>query len=201
MKKLLLLTLVSTCALTTFSQIRKAQWLLGGNVSFSSSKYGKDPDQFRSKTTTFEISPDIGYFIINKLAAGGRVSFSSSKTALYYTYDEDYNSSSLGLSPFVRYYFLNTSKKINVFADGSYTYTTTKIKNKSTNPNSQASTTKTQANGFSFAAGPVFFLTPNTALELTLDYNYSKYKSDTEPTNTFMAGIGLQIHLGKGKKK
>ncbi|HEY0680084.1 MAG TPA: hypothetical protein VGD17_17490, partial [Chitinophagaceae bacterium] len=51
---------------------------------------------------------------------------------------------------------------------------------------------------FAIAAGPAIFLTPNTALEITVGYNSSKIEDDDERTNSFQFGVGFQIHLGNG---
>ncbi len=48
-------------------------------------------------------------------------------------------------------------------------------------------------------AGPVFLINPSIAIELTLSYSSSKIKDSPHATNTFMTGLGFQIHLGSNK--
>ena len=60
------------------------------------------------------------------------------------------------LSPFIRYYFLSSSNKINIFTDVSYIYYKTKFDN-STTPSSIEKT-----NGYYISAGPAMFLTNQT---------------------------------------
>lgn len=62
MKQPLLVTLFTISAVTTFSQIRKGQFLMGGNASFSSTKYGDD--SYTSKLNDFQLAHDIGYFTV-----------------------------------------------------------------------------------------------------------------------------------------
>ena len=73
MKKVLLAAIVLMSAQAGFSQISKGQWLVGGTAGFASEKTGD------FKTTTVNISPDAGYFFVDRLAAGLRVGFTSQK--------------------------------------------------------------------------------------------------------------------------
>lgn len=167
-----------TFGLTSFSQINKGQWLVGGSASFSSSKHGSDDD---TKFTSFSVSPDAGYFFINNLAGGARVSFESQKQKNFDAYH------SFLFSPFVRYYFLPSAQKVNLFADASYGFGSMKSAGDSEG-----------FNQFAIAAGPAVFLTPNTALEFTVNYNSAggdAYGDDR--TNSFGFNVGFQIHLGK----
>ena len=193
MKKLLLLITFTTIITSAFTQLNKGQFLTGGNISFSSSKYG-DEDIYRNKATTFQVSPDIGYFIFDKLAVGGKVGLSFYKSTTNYEGTLEYSSNSVNLSPFVRYYILSKKQKINLFTEVDYTYIKTKEKNLGS-----SEVFKRTGSGYTVSAGPVLFLNPNVALELTLSYNSSKYKNDMYSTYIFMTGVGFQIHLG-GKK-
>jgi hypothetical protein len=78
MKKSVLVLSLLMSSLFSFSQINKGQWLVGGSVGFESSKTGDIDD---SKETTFNFSPNAGYFFINNLAGGLRVNFQTFKEA------------------------------------------------------------------------------------------------------------------------
>src|SRR5215213_733735 len=117
MKKFFMVAVATILMQTGFSQINKGQWLVGGNAGFSSSKIGD------FKTSTIEFAPDAGYFFIDNFAGGLRVSVQSIKIKLD---AEDATSSSTSIAPFVRYYFLPASQKVNVFADASYGFGSTK---------------------------------------------------------------------------
>jgi hypothetical protein len=163
---------------TSFAQINKGQWLVGGSAGLEFSKYGDDDD---SKTTSVTLAPNGGYFFINNLAGGARVSFSSVKEEG----DEDAVTSIL-FAPFVRYYFLPAGQKVNILADASYGFGSVKYGE------------SVSFNQFAFAAGPAVFLSPNTALEFTVQYRSEggdAYGDDR--LNNVGVNVGLQVHLGK----
>jgi hypothetical protein len=187
MKKMLFATLFAISASAAFSQgnINKGDLMLGGSAGFNSGKFGD------YKATSVALSPDAGYFFINNLAGGLRVSVYSSKEK--YISDETTNSG-FHVAPFVRYYFLPSTQKVNIFADGSFGFG--QSKSKSTNFESKNDVTM-----FAIKAGPAIFLTPATALELTLGYNSTKTKSFTNRQNNFGFEAGFQIHIPGTKKK
>ena len=55
-----------------FSQIKIGQYLLGGNISFESTKQQNDINS-TFQSNDFDIAPNIGYFIVDKLAGGVRL--------------------------------------------------------------------------------------------------------------------------------
>jgi len=161
-----------------FSQINKGQWLVGGSAGLELSKYG---NQDESKTTTVNVSPDAGYFFINNFAGGARVTFQSVKEK-----SEENATTSFLFAPFVRYYFLPAARKVNIFGDASYGF------------GSMKSGESNSFNQFTIGAGPAVFLSPNTALEFTLQYRSAggdAYGDDR--LNSFGLNIGFQVHLGK----
>jgi hypothetical protein len=163
---------------SAFAQINKGQWLVGGSASLDFSKEGSDDD---SKVTSVSISPNAGYFFIDNFAGGARVSFQSHKVKS----DENASTSFL-FAPFVRYYFLPAAQKVNVFADASYGFGSLK------------SGDSESFNQFSIAAGPAVFLSPNTALEFTLQYSSSGGDAiGDDRINDFGLNVGFQVHLGK----
>lgn len=177
MKKVFFAALLVVSAQAVFAQINKGQWLVGGSAGFESGKYG-DVDE--SKYTSFELSPAAGYFFINNLAGGLRLNVSTTK----YKEDDD-AMSSFSLAPFVRYYFLPAGEKVNILADASYGF------------GSMKDGESESFDRFSFMAGPVVFLSPNTALEFTLGYTSAggdAYGEDRQ--NNLGINIGFQIHLG-----
>ena len=195
MKQFLLLTTIALISISSFSQLNKNQFLVGGNISFSSATYG-DEDTYKSKSETLQLSPGVGYFLFDKLAVGTKTEFSFNNSTVYYEDVLKSRSNSITLSPFVRYYILPKDKKLNVFAEVDYSYvqTTQRLLN-------AGYESKLKGNGYTVLGGPVYFINPYIALELTLSYNSLKYSSDTYRTNTFMTGLGFQIHLGNKKSK
>lgn len=192
MQKILLMLIVFLSASTGFAQINKGQFLAGGSGSFSN----KDVDGIKSNN--FTLTPNAGYFFMNKLAGGISLSFGNTRTKMS---DERITLNGYGVSPFVRYYVLPTANKVNLFAQASYGWG--KSVSSSTYNNSKY---KTNFNSFSFSAGPTFFVNRNVAIELTAGYNqtHSKSKYDGSTFNSknknFQVGVGFQIHLGGGKE-
>src|SRR5207253_2640955 len=111
--------LLLTLSLNGFSQIYKGQWMIGGDAAFSYYKY------YSTKTSSFTLSPASGYFFLDGLAGGLRLG-----------YDSELRSNPIGkarlsflsVAPFIRYYFLSTEQKINLFADAGYGYSWGKYK-------------------------------------------------------------------------
>jgi hypothetical protein len=187
MKKVLFATLLVGSVNAAFSQgnINKGDWMLGGDAGFTSQKQGD------YKTTRFNLSPDAGYFFINNFAGGLRASVSSSKTEYNST---DYKTSGFELAPFVRYYFLPAAQKVNLFADASFGFGQNKTE-------SGSSENKTNFTNLGIKAGPAIFITPATALEITLGFNSTKVKDVDDRENQFGVSFGFQIHIPGTVKK
>lgn len=187
MKKVLFSLALIVAGSAAFAQVNKGQFLVGGNVSFATSKQADADDDFR--TTSFNVSPNAGYFFIDQLAGGLRVNLNTFKTKAA----EDATTTFV-VAPFARYYFLPAAEKINVFADASYGFGSTGTVN------------KVSINQFSIMAGPAIFLTPNTALEFALGYTsqggerWENLAGDVKRNNTIGVNVGFQIHLGNAKK-
>ena len=187
MKKFFIASAFALSATAAFSQanIQKGDWLVGGNVGFASSKQGD------YKTTAFNFSPNAGYFFINQLAGGLRATISSEKEELGSLESKD---NSYQLAPFVRYYFLPATQKVNVFADAAFGFGQQKSESGSV-------TNKYNFTNLGLRAGAAIFLTPATALEIGAGYNSLKYKDVDDRDNTFAIEVGFQIHLPGGAKK
>ena len=82
--------------------VGEGAWMIGGSAGFNSIKYADDDNS----TTLFNLSPNLGYFIIDDLAIGLRASLYSE------SYDGD-SESQFGIGPWARFYVVN-----NLFAQG-----------------------------------------------------------------------------------
>jgi hypothetical protein len=180
------------------AQLDKNTWLVGGSASFYASKRGYvsyvNPGvNGYSNDVHLSLSPNIGYFIANKLAVGLRPFFSWGK-GQYYTDDPlssggKSDSKRYGIGPFVRYYFLEMTKQYNLLSEISYQAGTW---------NSEGA--KGELNYFNVLVGPVLFFNSAVGLELLLGYSASneelKGYSKSSPKG-FAINIGFQIHLIK----
>jgi hypothetical protein len=187
MKKVLFATLLMGSVSAAFSQsnINQGDWMLGGDAGFSSQKQGD------YKTTSFGIAPNVGYFFISNLAGGLRLETSSEKTEAG---SLEAKSTGYALAPFVRYYFLPASQKVNLFADASFGFGKNKYE-------SGIVDNESKFTQLGIKAGPAIFLTPATALEITLNYNSTKIKDVEDRKNAFGVNLGLQIHIPGTVKK
>ena len=187
MKNLLIASLFVAFASTASAQgnINKGDWMAGGNAGFNHTKEGD------FKTTSIELSPNVGYFFMNNLAGGLRMGVGSIKEEIN---SNESTMSGFHVGPFVRYYFLPGTQKINVFADGMYGFGQSKSE-------SAGIEAKYNYSQFSIMAGPAIFLTPSTALEIAVGYKSQKYEDADDAANTIGLNIGFQIHLGGAKKK
>ncbi len=189
-KILFLATLLFT--MTTNAQITRGNWIAGGSGSFSSTThkttYLNERYEKLDKSKTLNelnISPNVGYFIIDKLVLG------TSFNASFITQANDsYNDQNYSFGPFVRYYFLSSEKRLNILAQAAYSYNFDKN-----------SFVQQKSNGYSFKAGPVVFLNSSVGVEFLVEYNSKKQPGfgvdSSETINKFQVGIGLQIHLKK----
>lgn len=190
MKHFTLFLLLTTVTITATAQIQQGKFLIGGNISFESIKNeGSNVTDY--KTTNFFFSPNIGYFIIEKLTGGIRLDIKSYKQSSPNDWRQTYTS----ISPFLRYYFLPSVKKINAFIDVGYLNYKTKFRNEA------SFTSVDRSNGYLISGGPAIFLTEQVALEFTVGYKRVIVQNGDYLSTTFNSGLGLQIHLGRKKIK
>ena len=171
----LLLVIVISNQVT--AQIKKGQWLAGGNVNWTSAFNG----DFYGNSTVISIMPDAGYFFIDKLAAGLKLNYTIINPSSGLSYVD------FGFSPFVRYYILPAEKTINIFTEAAYGW--------GRNTEQGANVTNHQ---WSVSAGPAFFLNSHVALEVALIYTNTagQHLTDGNP-ETIGINIGFQVYLGK----
>ncbi len=159
------------------AQITKGNWMVGGSGSFYSEDYKNE--QFKYKNTVFGLRPNIGYFLINRLALGVSPVITFTKTDVSGTSPV----TSYGAGIFTRYYILNPEKKINILTHVGYSL--------SKSSNSDGTSTILDLRG-----GPAFFINNSVALEMTLNYQASQLNSTTT-VDVLSFALGLQIHLEK----
>lgn len=192
--------------------------MIGGIANFShgSSDDGNTYYKHDSKTTDFRVMPGVGYFFTDKFCGGLRINISGTKTeehaestnpAYSFIRSAETSMSGVGVSPFVRYYFLPAMRKVNLFADGSYIYNSEKIKTKvyqktistgGTPSVIESSGKNTYAGSYySIAAGPSFFIGQNVSFELSIGVTAGQTKDPERTTSKIIFGTGFQVYLGK----
>lgn len=178
-----------------FAQLTKGHWLVGGSGKFYSYKNEiiSNVSTENGKYTQIDLSPNIGYFLADKLAFGLKTTISSIKGDFTVVGGGRGGSSSQRylFGAFGRYYFLEEAKQTNILVEASYQAGIIRGLND----------TKGNLNNFSISAGPVIYFNPSVGIEFLLGYvtNSEKYTSQllSENKNGFQFSIGLQIHLIK----
>lgn len=185
MIKILFLTIfILLLSFISNSQITKNNWLLSGNASFSTQK-NSSAASLQYKQTDIQISPTVGYFIVDKFAVGLRPSLVYGRNNLI---SSSKSSTVFLIGPFVRYYLLNPEQVFNLFAETGYSFGT--ISNEGPN---------TKQNTFSCSAGPVLYFNTAVGLEFIVGYTSTKIVDFEGSNNALRFGIGFQFHLEKEK--
>lgn len=173
------------------AQIDKGIWLVGGTGNFLSSNYENSGPTFSSKSNRVDIaiSPNVGYFVLDKLALGLKTSFTKYKEQITGTGGLYSNVNRFSFGPFVRYYFLEKDRQYNLLTEVNYQYGLYSFK-----------PTKGNSNSFNAAIGPVIYFNTSVGLEFLLGYYNTKETIKQNGDNIikqsgFQVSIGFQIHL------
>jgi len=178
MKKFYFSTVFTLLVLTGFCQTEKGNWMMGGNILFSSNHQSND---YGSGTlSTFVLNPKIGYFPINNLAVILNTNYLSQSQG-------DISDHTLLIGPSIRYY-IPASESVKFFFGTGVGF----------DSGSGYSGTALQ-----FEAGPSFFITRAVAVEMNISYQTESMKnteqnSGTVKSSIFGVGLGFMIYLGKG---
>ncbi len=179
MKKLIFLLLLML-SINSYSQEKKP--ITEGNIILSGSgtiqSYHSETTTGTSLTKTslfsLNLSPGVGYFIIDNLAIGGNLTVSYYKQGLnkYYT---------LGLGPWARYYFNN-----GIFVKGETNFVI--FNGLGSNNSRQRSYSITPGVGYAF------FLNEKVSLEPCLSYIYS-HTHYADAVNERMNNLQLEVRF------
>ena len=172
------------CTISASSQITKGNWMVGGSGNFTNYKstFQSNNTEVTNTGNGFNISPNLGYFVVDNFAVGTTVGFNFSNPS-----GANNNSHGYGISPFIRYYFRKSEKIINPFLQTSYGFG--RIKSEIGD--------SSKTSGYTIRGGSAIFFNSSVALELSLNYSSSKYNNPDTTYNDFTIGIGFQIHLEK----
>ena len=162
------------------SQINKGYWMVGGYANFSNNTL-VGPNN--SLTDTYiTINPTLGYFVNDKIALGAELFYLFSYSSAF----TRNSASNYGIGPFVRYYFLNKEKALNILIQGSGGY------NLAT---SSSDSRSDKSISYSLLGGPVIFFNSSVGIEFLL--GYKGYSAPNVRKESFNVNIGIQVHLVK----
>jgi len=195
MKQITILLVMCCISMSAFAQFEKGRKLVGGSLalSFTTDKTKYDGSTFTNgQYVDFSLDPLAGYFVIDNLAVGAGLGFSTSS---YKEDDSDYKSVSneITIQPVVRYYL-----EQGVFFQGNFIVGSAKDKE---TDNGTTNETKYGVSGWSLSAGYAYFLNDFVAIEPQVGYSAKGYKDKDSEVKYLDSGlylrVGFQIYLGK----
>jgi hypothetical protein len=198
MKKLFTAFAFVLIASGAFAQFNQGRYLVGGSLGFSAVTHKSDNGTTTTttgKSTSFSLSPDVGYFVIDNLAVGASLSLATSSYKSDGSSDKS-NSSSVTIAPFVRYY-LDPGIFFQGFVGGG---SATNKDTYSTGQTTITTTTKTGILTWGLGAGYAYFLNDYVAIEPLVQYSSYARKNKDNDNRSINGGIslnvGFQIYLG-----
>ncbi|WP_436517421.1 outer membrane beta-barrel protein [Ekhidna sp. To15] len=173
MKKLILTASLIACIGIAQAQTEKGGWLIGATSSlgFNSTKF----DGVSDRQTSFNIGGLGGYFLMDNLAAGLNVGYSSAKQG-------NSKGSSTLIGPFARYYVNGT-----FFVGASFSAASSKF-------DAGLGETKTNFTVLAFEAGYPIWIVDNVAIEPSLNYGMSS-GDDITNSNSFGLNVGFSLYF------
>jgi len=202
MKKLLFsIFAVAAMGVSTQAQTEKGTIMLGGNLAFESQK--SDADNAKANTS-FEIVPNVGYFVADNMALG---------TGIGYSYDKrvgTFKNEAFVVSPFGRYY-ANVSDQFKFFGQLAVPMEFGSTHAVNAQGDEGAKLGKSTQIGVALSPGFAFFPSKKVGIELALNgLSYtnlrvkdaddrtvkgSGYDNVSFGTNFFAPKLGIQFHF------
>lgn len=190
------------------AQTEKGSWVVGGSTTIgfnnATTKYKYEGETADGpKVSTFTVTPSVGYFVIDKLAVGLDLGFTSLTTKEEesfggFNYSAKNTVSTFSVLPTATYYFKSDSKVLPYLGVG-VGYSTSKTKYSETD-SSGTDSFEDKVGGFAWKGkgGIVFLITPTIGVDLGLSYLGSSGKYDGNDdvkvqTNTFGVNAGFSF--------
>lgn len=204
MKKLILLIIMFQ-TITAYTQTEKGNFMLSGSTSFVFGKTnfkpmlnGKVDDEFSQ--ITLQITPSVGFFIIDNLAIALPLNISKVK---FQGEDNEDEYSKLNTMIFLEpVYFFELAENLKVIAQMGLGYASLKEKELPETSNSDKIILRGPA--FNFGAGFSYFVNNTIALNFGISYTNSslKLKESQEKLkqSTILTNFGISIFLSKNRE-
>lgn len=179
------------------AQTEQGKIMAGGSLGVSFGNTYNEYDGTKGaeyKNSTFSLTPKVGYFFIDGLAAGLEVNLDLQTQKI----DEDGmdykgTSSTFLVGPFARYY-----SSVGLFGDASIGFGSSKFKEEETGQEDGES--KSNLFGWSLGAGYAIFLNDNVSIEPMISYNKFTFtdgddSKDKNKQGQFLIEVGFNIFL------
>jgi hypothetical protein len=197
MKKIITVLAFALICSGAFAQFNQGRYLVGGSLGFSTTTSKSKTDNStntQSHSTSFFLSPNVGYFVIDNLAVGAGLGLSVGTSKGDGNNTSKNTSTSVTLSPFVRYYLDQ-----GIFFQGQVGFGSSSNKYKETGSNTTI-TTKNGVFNWALAAGYAYFLNDFVAVEPMVGFRSQSSKNKDLDVKSINSGIflnvGLQVYLG-----
>lgn len=173
MKRLPLLFIGCLFSVGVFSQTGQGAWTVGGLVKFSSSSNSSGTEQ---KTTSFNLSPSIGYLVADNMEGGLSLGFGRDKYELYG--NDNGSSTIINIQPYFRYYLFTSNEKFAIMFRAAVGYAFIK---REAPENSILNDSNGKSLAVSLSPGFSYFFTDNIGLNFELEgLSFSRYDPDTD---------------------
>ncbi|GAB5399599.1 MAG: hypothetical protein Aureis2KO_11840 [Aureisphaera sp.] len=195
MKKVILFAVVAAFTFTMSAQTEKGNWYFGADagISFSSNKMTPEfdgTDGEDTTTSTFSVTPSANYFVIDNLAVGLDLSFTSSNTKFDTEGGEqEFKSNSFAVIPNGTYFFGSSSTRPYIGAGAGLM-----------SMGGEEDSTKFSGLAIKGQGGVAIFLNDNVAVNIGVEYinaNLTNKEEDQlkNKSNTLGVGAGFSIFL------
>lgn len=197
MKKLLVLGAIALCGAMN-AQTEKGSWVVGGSttVGFNNATSNIKTNGNSSdgpKVSTFTVTPSVGFFVINKLAIGIDLGFTSLTSKqdefdLGVTYSSKSTVSTFSVLPTATYYFKSDSKLLPYVGAG-LGFASSKTKSEISGGYSDSIEFKNNGFAWKGKAGLIYLITPSIGLDLGVSFN--QVSSSQDYPNYVFTGSGM----------
>lgn len=197
MKKLIFSLFFVLPAVFVSAQTSQGNKIVGGSIAIDFNNNKEDVDGTVtdiSSGNSFQFNPTFGYFVMDGLAVGAEIGFTTTKTEDDNDGDE-FKSNSFTFGPFVKYYHESGAFGMGTFGFGSAKTKFTDGQDNSTNEN------KFGLFNWRLGVGYAAFLNDHVSVEPMLSYGSSRFKDKDAPVdfidiyNSFTISVGLNIFL------
>ena len=199
LKPIFILIVLLCFVISLKAQTEKGNILLGAGTNFDfnimKSNYKTDDNSgYYEKTTSLELSPQIGFLLADGLALGTEVLLMHSAEVDEYS---DYRTSSIAIAPFLRYYLGKTN--VRPYFDGGVGIGNVRIKYEYSGQTGDYSSSLFL---YGFGSGIGLFVNEHVSIDMGIYYRSSSTKprddneyNYREVTNGIGFGIGIVVVL------